>query len=937
MSTTISKDLFSAFLTCKHKAHLLQTNCPRTSSEFTRSNEAENADFQARVRQSLLASVPLHDRPSIPSLASDLRLGTPTLFDVEIETEGYRSVVQALTRVSGTSYLGNFHYEPMLFCTASRVGKWHKLVLAFDGLVLGTLQGQMPDYGLLIHGPGFCKTRVRLSQQMPTVSKLIQQLRDQLAGNSVPMLILNPRCNTCEFSNRCVEEATANDSLSLLQGVTEKEIARCKRKGIFTLTQLSYTFRPRRRPKWAKETTRPHSFALQALALRENKIYVNGKPHLPTAATRVYFDVEGVPDRDFYYLIGVLIDSEAGQQTYSFWADDQQQQVPMLAQFVQLLSGCSDYVLYHFGSYDTGALKHLTPRIPSDLRAPFAEIQKRAVNVLSVIHSQIYFPVLANTLKNIAGHLGFRWSDDGASGLHSIMWREQWDRTRAPSLKDRLICYNLEDCQGLKVVADFVTSFEKRANGEDVGGTAKQPEVVHTSDLPRSIGRSHRFGKISFVFPELDFVNKCAYFDYQQEKVFVRTNRALRGIRSRKATQRKKIPKPNTCVELLCARCPACKSRKIAGKPASRVIIDLKFSAGGVKRWITKYRAETYNCRKCGASFLPDGYPQDRERYGHGMKSWFAHQVIVGGQDTIKVARGVGDIFNLKITTSYHRFKHSLATYYSRTYSGILAAILTGDLLHIDEAEVAIKGRTEKGYVWVLASMDAVYYLYKDSRKGDFLEEMLRGFTGVLVSDFFTAYDSVKCPQQKCVIHLLRDINEDLLRSPFDEELRKVVQPFAALFRNVVDTVDRFGLKRRHLQKHKRHALEFIDAVRQENLTSDCAVKYQKKFEKYGARLFTFLDYDGVPWNNNNAEHALKKFVKYRRCADGRFTEASLGSHLVLLSVLETCEYRSIPTLRFLLSQATELSWNAMRRAEKAARSGRPRRNIGRKRRTHLK
>jgi hypothetical protein len=171
------------------------------------------------------------------------------------------------------------------------------------------------------------------------------------------------------------------------------------------------------------------------------------------------------------------------------------------------------------------------------------------------------------------------------------------------------------------------------------------------------------------------------------------------------------------------------------------------------------------------------------------------------------------------------------------------------------------------------------------------------------------------------VIHLLRDINEDLLRNPFDEELRMVVQPFAALFRSIIETVDRFGLKRRHLQKHKRHALEFIDAVRQQNLNSDCAVKYQKKFEKYGSRLFTFLDYDGVPWNNNNAEHALKKFVKYRRCADGRFTVESLGSHLVLLSVLETCEYRGIPALRFLLSQATELSRDAMRRAEKAVKT----------------
>ncbi len=82
----------------------------------------------------------------------------------------------------------------------------------------------------------------------------------------------------------------------------------------------------------------------------------------------MFFDVEGVPDRDFYYLIGVLVDTEAGQTTYSFWADDRQQQATMLAQFVCLLSGYSDYVLYHFGNYDTGALKHLKPCLPADLR-----------------------------------------------------------------------------------------------------------------------------------------------------------------------------------------------------------------------------------------------------------------------------------------------------------------------------------------------------------------------------------------------------------------------------------------------------------------------------------------------------------------------------------------------------------------------------------------
>ena len=30
---------------------------------------------------------------------------------------------------------------------------------------------------------------------------------------------------------------------------------------------------------------------------------------------------------------------------------------------------------------------------------------------------------------------------------------------------------------------------------------------------------------------------------------------------------------------------------------------------------------------------------------------------------------------------------------------------------------------------------------------------------------------------------------------------------------------------------------------------------------------------DGVPWNNNNAEHAIKFFAKHRRDANGKFTE----------------------------------------------------------------
>ena len=53
----------------------------------------------------------------------------------------------------------------------------------------------------------------------------------------------------------------------------------------------------------------------------------------------------------------------------------------------------------------------------------------------------------------------------------------------------------------------------------------------------------------------------------------------------------------------------------------------------------------------------------------------------------------------------------------------------------------------------------------------------------------------MNCPQQKCLIHLMRDLNDDLLRQPFNEELKELVRDFAVLLKPMIETVDRFAGK----------------------------------------------------------------------------------------------------------------------------------------------
>jgi Transposase IS66 family len=139
-------------------------------------------------------------------------------------------------------------------------------------------------------------------------------------------------------------------------------------------------------------------------------------------------------------------------------------------------------------------------------------------------------------------------------------------------------------------------------------------------------------------------------------------------------------------------------------------------------------------------------------------------------------------------------------------------------------------------------------------------------------------------PAAECLIHLIRDMNEDVKANSFDAELKGIVQTFTTVVRPIIETVDRYGLTKSRLQKQD-HRDGFIEEITGQRVSSEAATKYQKRIEKYGHRLFTFLDYDGVPWNNNNAEHAIKVFARYRRFADGRFTKKSVSEYLAILSV----------------------------------------------------
>ena len=96
------------------------------------------------------------------------------------------------------------------------------------------------------------------------------------------------------------------------------------------------------------------------------------------------------------------------------------------------------------------------------------------------------------------------------------------------------------------------------------------------------------------------------------------------------------------------------------------------------------------------------------------------------------------------------------------------------------------------------------------------------------------------------------------------------------------------------------------------------ATTYQERMGKYGSRFFPFLDYDGVPSNNNNAEHAIKAFAVLRNVIKGVTSEVGLRDYLVLLSICESCKYKEVDFLDFLRSGEKDIDVFAAHQADRA-------------------
>ena len=351
-------------------------------------------------------------------------------------------------------------------------------------------------------------------------------------------------------------------------------------------------------------------------------------------------------------------------------------------------------------------------------------------------------------------------------------------------------------------------------------------------------------------------------------------------------------------VEHRAERCPDCGGRlKRCGETRTRYIEDIP----EVQPEVTEHTIHRDWCPKCKKKVeppVPDALPGSQLGNRVLVLSAWLHFAL--GNTLSQIVEVFNFHLQMKLTEGglvamWYRLQAILFAWYEQ----IQQEALDSAVLHGDETGWRVNGQTN--WLWCFGNSTLTYFMINRSRGSPALAEFfIREFAGTLVSDFWGAYNAVVCAaRQTCLVHLLRELEQtEKYKSP-----GKHWPEFAKKLRRLIGDAIRLGRRQDELspevyasRKARLHArlAEMIDRP----WKSSHARRLIKRLRRHRGDLFTFLDQEGIPFDNNHAERSIRPAVILRKNSYGNRSEHGADCQAVLMSVFRTLKGRGHDPIR---------------------------------------
>jgi hypothetical protein len=231
-------------------------------------------------------------------------------------------------------------------------------------------------------------------------------------------------------------------------------------------------------------------------------------------------------------------------------------------------------------------------------------------------------------------------------------------------------------------------------------------------------------------------------------------------------------------------------------------------------------------------------------------------------------------------------------------YKGIEASLPMQPVIHGDETGWKKDG--QRWYLWCLCNKDLTYFHLNSSRASKVVGSILpRDYSGIVHSDFYGAYN-IYSNTQRCLVHLMRDIKNELEIKPKNPVLKKLKKTIRQIKDKGLQIQQQEESPRKEQQKTtlKKRLLKLCNLKSPDKKVHNLIAR----IDRYQDHLLQFVNHKDAEYHNNRAERALRPAVIFRKTSFGNRTEQGAENFTILSSVLETGRQKNKDLPQFIQS-----------------------------------
>lgn len=340
-------------------------------------------------------------------------------------------------------------------------------------------------------------------------------------------------------------------------------------------------------------------------------------------------------------------------------------------------------------------------------------------------------------------------------------------------------------------------------------------------------------------------------------------------------------------VEQRLTRCPSCQGALGA---AVAVTAHLQEDLIPARVEVTCFQRHRYYCARCRTIVTAPPAPEEIPHSRLGPQV-LTHALL------LKYVHGLP--FN-KIRTCLQQFAHltvsegalaqalqRLAAWLQVETTALREAIRTSPATHVDETGWKLTGVNH--WLWAFVT-DRLAYVRIDRSRGARVPKDVLGeaYRGIVISDFYSAYNRLTGPQQKCWVHLLRELR-DCAKTEVSEEYRRAHRCLRRVFLDARRLARSRGTLPPLMMERRQRRLEArLFAWGATPYRNTTLRRLAGRILKHHHQLLTFLHVAGLPYENNQAERAIRPHVIIRKRSYQSRSPTGMATHAQLMSLVQT-------------------------------------------------